>query len=328
MAGRAPIIPRMEHRGTIGQEHELADPRAQRPGPAGAPSNGSAVQRFAWAWQGRPVEAAYEAVGDGPPVLLLPAFSTVSSREEMRPLADRLAASGLGCTLLDWPGFGSSTRGRLGYGPAFYRQFLAAFVDAKLPMGAGVVAAGHAAGYALMLGHARPGCWRRMVLLAPTWRGPLPTAMGLRPRSYAAARALVRAPLVGEAIYRLNTHQRVLGMMYRRHVYAEAGSVTPGFVAAKQALARQSGARFASVAFVTGALDPVADRAAFAALLSPPPAPTLVLCGEATPPKSKAEMAAIPSRSDVDVRWVPGSLGLHEEQAAAVGAAVAVFLQP
>lgn len=259
-------------------------------------------QRFAWSLQGRPVKAAYEALGSGAPALLLPAFSTVSSREEMRPLADRLATAGFGCVLLDWPGFGSSTRGRLDYGPALYRAFLADFAAVVLAPGAAVIAAGHAAGYALALAHARPRLCRRVVLLAPTWRGPLPTAMGPRPRAYAAARALVRAPLVGEALYRLNTHRRVIGTMYRRHVYADAGRVTPEFVADKQTLSRRAGARFASVAFVTGALDPVPDRTAFAALLTPPPAPTLVLCGEATPPKSKAEMTAIPSGPDTEVR--------------------------
>lgn len=285
------------------------------------------VRHFCWSWRGRPVRVAHEAVGAGAPVLLLPAFSTVCSREEMRPLADRLAAAGFGCTLLDWPGFGSSDRGRLGYGPALFRSFLEDFAAAVLTPGTAVVAAGHAAGYALALGHARPGLWRRLVLAAPTWRGPLPTAMGPRPRTYAAARALVRAPVVGEAVYRLNTHSRVIGMMYRRHVYADAGRVTPGFVAGKQGLSRQPGARFGSVAFVTGALDPVADQGAFAALLQPPPAPTLVLCGEATPPKSRATMAAIPSSPEVEMRLVPGSLALYEENAAAIAGPVADFLK-
>ena len=293
----------------------------------GVTTTAESIQRFAWDWQGRTVQVAYETVGIGAPVLLLPAFSTVCSREEMRPLADRMAAAGLGCILVDWPGFGASDRRRLDYGPALFRAFLAAFAAAVLPPGTAVVAAGHAAGYALAAGQAQPGLWRRVVLLAPTWRGPLPTAMGPRPRTYAAARALVRAPVVGQAVYRLNTHRRVIGMMYRRHVYADAGQVTASFVGAKQALSRQPGARFASVAFVTGALDPVGDADAFARLLTPPPAPTLVLCGEATPPKSRAAMQTIPSSPEVEVRWVPGSLGLHEETADAIAPAITAFLR-
>jgi len=136
----------------------------------------------------------------------------------------------------------------------------------------------------------------------------------------------VRAPVIGEALYRLNVHPRVIGMMYGRHVYADAALVTPEFVAAKRGFACQPGARFASVAFVTGALDPLPDRESFQALLAPTPAPTLILRGTATPPKSKAEMTAITGSPDVAIEWVPGSLGLYEETAEAIGGPVATFL--
>ena len=109
----------------------------------------------------------YEVLGSGAPVLLLPAFSTVSSREEMRPLGSGLAASGFACTLVDWPGFGSSTRGRLEYSPECYLHFLADFAAATTPSGA-VIAAGHATGYALRLGREHPGVWRRIAF----WRRP------------------------------------------------------------------------------------------------------------------------------------------------------------
>ena len=92
----------------------------------------------------------YEVLGSGAPVLLLPALE-VSSQEEMRPLASGLVASGFACTLIDWPGFGSSTRARLEYGPEFYLHFLGDFAAANLPSGAAVIAAGHASGYALHL---------------------------------------------------------------------------------------------------------------------------------------------------------------------------------
>ena len=96
-----------------------------------------AAFNFQWEWRGRAINAAHETLGPtrqarglkahGRPVLLLPAFSTVSSREEMRPLAERLAAQGCSCMLVDWPGFGESTRGRLSYGPRLYQHFLADF---------------------------------------------------------------------------------------------------------------------------------------------------------------------------------------------------------
>jgi pimeloyl-ACP methyl ester carboxylesterase len=291
---------------------------------------------FSWEWRGRPIKVAYEALSPteqarglkahGQPVLLLPAFSTVSTCEEMRPLAGCLTARGFSCILVDWPGFGDSTRGRLGYEPRLYHAFIADFAATVVPRGAAVVAAGHAAAYALALARDRSGVWSRVVLLAPTWRGPLPTAMGEHPSSYAWVRRLVDTPLIGEALYRLNTLTPVISLMYRRHVYDDAARITPAFVAKKQGVARRPGARFASVAFVTGSLDPVSDRTAFLALLDPPPVPTFALCGMATPPKSKAEMVEFARGSQIDLRWVPGALGLHEECAEAIADPIASFV--
>jgi pimeloyl-ACP methyl ester carboxylesterase len=281
---------------------------------------------FQWEWRGRPIRIVYETLGVGRAVLLLPAFSTVSSREEMRPLAECLAAQGCYCILVDWPGFGDSTRGRLGYGPRLYHHFLADFASAVVQRGAAVVAAGHAASYALELARDRPGVWSHAVLLAPTWRGPLPTAMGEHPKAYAWVRGLIGTPLIGEALYRLNTLRSVIGLMYRRHVYSEASRITPAFVAKKQEVARRPGARFGSVAFVTGNLDPVSDRGAFLALFDPPPVPTLVFCGNATPSKSKAEMAVLAGQSGIDLRWAAGSLGLHEECAQAIADPIVRFV--
>lgn len=139
-------------------------------------------------------------------------------------------------------------------------------------------------------------------------------------------RGLVGTPVIGEALYRLNTLRSVIGLMYRRHVYGEVSRVTPAFVAKKQEVARRPGARFASVAFVTGQLDPVSDRAAFLALFNPPPVPILVLCGNAMPPRSKAEMAALAGQSSIDLRWMPGSLGLHEEYAQTIADPIVRFL--
>ena len=44
------------------------------------------VQEYLWNWKETQFKVIYETRGKGTPVLLLPAFSTVSTREEMRPL--------------------------------------------------------------------------------------------------------------------------------------------------------------------------------------------------------------------------------------------------
>lgn len=282
---------------------------------------------FSWNWRGRSVAVAWEEIGNGPsPVLCLPAFSTVSTREELRPLALFLAGRGFRCILSDWPGFGGSDRLRLDYGPSLLRAFLAAFVAERGP-GLGVIACGHAAGYALELGRTRPGLVSALVLVAPTWRGPLPTAMGEHRRgAYGWVRRAIRTPILGELLYRANTSAPVLGLMMRRHVYSDPSTVSPALIEAKRQVARRPGARFGSAAFVTGALDPVADRAAFLALLAPPPAPTMLLRGEATPQRSAAEMDAMAAMPDVGCLRVPGALSPHEEHAAALAPLVVHFL--
>jgi hypothetical protein len=103
--------------------------------------------------------------------------------------------------------------------------------------------------------------------------------------------------------------------------------VTPAFVTKKQDVARRAGARFGSVAFVTGHLDPVSGRGAFLALFDSPPVPILVFCGNATPPRSKAEMAVLAGRPGIDLRWVRGSLGLHEEWAETIADPIARFVR-
>lgn len=282
---------------------------------------------FAWNWRGRSVVVAWEEIGNGPSlVLCLPAFSTVSTREELRPVALLLAGRGFRCILFDWPGFGGSDRLRLDYGPSLLRAFLATFMAERGP-GLGVIACGHAAGYALELARAQPGVVSALVLVAPTWRGPLPTAMGDHRRgAYGWVRRAIRSPILGELLYRANTSAPVLGMMMRRHVYSDPSTVSPALIEAKWQVARRPGARFGSAAFVTGALDPVADRAAFLALLDPPPAPTMVLRGEATPLRSAAEMDAMAAMPGVQSHRVPGALSPHEEHATALAPLVTHFL--
>lgn len=81
---------------------------------------GGSAGVFEWTWNGTPVQVGYDVRGPdgdegGGAVLLLPAFSTVSTRHEMRPLAERLA-SRLRTVALDWPGFGLGQHPGLDHG--------------------------------------------------------------------------------------------------------------------------------------------------------------------------------------------------------------------
>ncbi|XHX77295.1 MAG: hypothetical protein RBJ76_23080 [Stenomitos frigidus ULC029] len=90
---------------------------------------------------------------------------------------------------------------------------------------------------------------------------------------------------------------------------------------------QQPGVRFAPAAFVTGDLDPVTKREDFLKLFQTLTVPLLVVIGEQSPPSSKAEMEAVASLAYVQSQQLPGSLGLHEEYAAAVASLVLAFLK-
>src|SRR6516164_3365288 len=130
----------------------------------------------------------------------------------------------------------------------------------------GVVAAGHAATYVLHHAAHRPGTIARAALIAPTWRGPLPTMGGGQRPLFQAIRRAVETPYVGPLLYRLNVNPFVVRKMVAGHVYSDANWLTGERLAQKCRVIDAAGARFASAAFVTGALDPVARRAEFLAL--------------------------------------------------------------
>ncbi len=285
---------------------------------------GGVVQEYLWNWKNQQLRVVYETLGKGSPLLLLPAFSSVSTRLEMGELA-KLLAPDFQVVAIDWPGFGQSSRPSLNYRPEIYQQFLEDFVKAIFNTPITVVAAGHAASYVLQLAVKQPATFSRIVLLGPTWRGPLPT-MGASQQVAGMVRELVRSPILGQALYKLNTTQSFLSFMYRRHVFTDAAKITPSFIEKKWHTTQQPGARFASAAFVTGNLDAVREQSAFLELVQSLTLPLMVVIGESSPPKSREEMNALVALSGVRSVVVPGSLGLHEEYPAVVLEAVQDFL--
>jgi hypothetical protein len=114
-----------------------------------------------------------------------------------------------------------------------------------------------------------------------------------------------------------------LRRMYGRHVFVDSNRLTSQFLAEKQKVARQRGARFAAAAFVTGALDPFTDRDKCIEALKAAPFPVI---GIQTPPKSRAEMDKLAGVCACPALVMPGSLGLHEECFDAIIAPVCEFL--
>ena len=96
-------------------------------------------------------------------------------------------------------------------------QALSAFLDWFLSEMVGppysIVAAGHAAGYALQHAASKPGTIERLALIAPTWRGPFPTMMGGQRPWFASVRSVVDHRGIGPLLYRLNVSRFVVAKM-------------------------------------------------------------------------------------------------------------------
>jgi pimeloyl-ACP methyl ester carboxylesterase len=154
--------------------------------------------RIDWNWQGEAVSVGVTRAGAGPALLMLPALSSISTRREMRPLQERLA-SDYATVAVDWPGFGDAPRPAMAWHPDAYRAFLAEVLAVERPFA--TVAAGHAAAYCLAAARAWPGAAGRLCLMAPTWRGPLPTVMGKRHKVFAGIARAGDLPVIGAALY-------------------------------------------------------------------------------------------------------------------------------
>ena len=285
------------------------------------------LQEIKWSWRDQEVAIGLDDVGSGPLLLLLPALSSISTRAEMYPLMERLK-SRFRVVALDWPGFGTAPRPELRWTPDALSSFLDhvfAMLDAR-PDGA--IAAGHAATYLLHHAARHPGAVKRIVLLAPTWRGPLPTVMGGDRPFFEKVRRIIEVPVAGPLLYRLNVSSFVIRRMVVGHVYSDPAWLSSERLREKRKVVDAKGARFASVGFVTGGLDRVADRAAFLELARRAGAPILQVYGRETPSRSRAEMEALGELPGVrTIRLERGKLSVYEEFPDEVAAAIRPFLE-
>jgi pimeloyl-ACP methyl ester carboxylesterase len=265
-----------------------------------------------WQVDGKSVTVGLTRMGTGPALLLLPALSSISTRSEMRPLQERLAAV-YSTVAIDWPGFGDLPRPKLAWRPETYRAFLR-FILTDVVRPEITVAAGHAASYAMAEAAEHPARMGRLVLLSPTWRGPLPTMTGKRLRLFRGLSRAVDLPLAGSALYRLNVNGPVIGMMARGHVYDDPAWLTPERVRSKRQVTEASGARHSSFRFVAGELDLFEDRKSFLDAARRAGERVVVLFGRRPPRKSRAEMEALAALPNVKAEELPrGKLSFYEE---------------
>ena len=244
----------------------------------------------------------------------------------MRPLMERLASQ-FRVVAVDWPGFGTRPRPNVHWTPDALSNFLEHVLERVVGRPHGVVAAGHAATYVLDCVSRRSGLTDRLVLIAPTWRGPLPTVAGGERPLFAKIRKAIEIPGIGSLFYRLNVNSFVVSKMVAGHVYSDPSWLVGERLIEKRQVMDAHGARFASAAFVTGALDRVSSRADFLALAGRAAVPILLIYGAETPPRSRAEMDALATVPSVRTERLPrGKLSVYEEFPDEVASFVGPFL--
>ena len=106
----------------------------------------------------------------------------------------------------------------------------------------------------------------------------------------------------------------------------DKSKLTPEFISQKHQITSKPGARYAPAAFVTGAIDPVANREEFLQLLESVSMPVSIILAENAPPKSKAEMETMGELDKVQTVRLTGTLGISEEYPEAVTEAIQNFL--
>ena len=280
-----------------------------------------------WSWREENIRLNATEGGNGQTIILLPALSSISTRHEMRPLQERLACE-YSTFSIDWPGFGDEVRPQIDWVPEVYAAFLSFLFTSVIKQPHAIIAAGHAAGYVLKHAASASQVTPRLVLLAPTWQGPLPTMVGQHRPFFDWLCRLVDRPLIGPLIYWLNVNPTVVRHMGAGHVYADPNYLVGERLREKLAVVHAVGARFASVRFISGHIDPLASREEFLECARRAVAPILVIYGSETPRRSRAEIEALAAIPKIrSVRLPRGKLSVHEEFADAAVEAIIPFLR-
>lgn len=204
-----------------------------------------AGDRGTYRWRG--FDVAYAELGDPADrdLVLLHGIHAAASGHEFRPLVADLAEE-YHVIVPDLPGFGHSDRPALFYSASLYTTFVGDFLADLTDEPPVVVASSLTGSYAA----AAAGDVEvdQLVLVCPTG--------GTRGKRRRWLRALVRAPLVGQAVFNALASKPAI-----RHFHADHGLAEPPdeVVDYEWTTAHQLGARFAPASFLSGYLDPSAD---------------------------------------------------------------------
>lgn len=199
-------------------------------------------------WRG--FDVSYTEAGDpeDQDLLLFHGINAAASSHEFWAVFDDLAAE-YHVIAPDLPGFGHSDRPPLLYSASLYATFLTDAIEDLSDEPPVVVASSLAGSYAAMA--ARKSEVKELVLACPT-----DTSMG-GGRTW--LRALMRSPVLGQALYNLSVSKFSIRYFHDDHGYYDMNNLPDDIVDYEWQSAHQHGARFGPASFVSGFLDPDKD---------------------------------------------------------------------
>ena len=274
----------------------------------------------AWNWRGREIFAT--EAGSGPLVVLVHGIYAGASSYEFRKLFPLLARRHR-VVAFDLLGCGLSEKPRLAYGAELFVEQIVDALDALGGEPASIVASALGAAFAIRAANRVPGRIARLAAICPAGLGALEKGPG---RSGAAITALFRSPLIGEAAFNALASRASLRWFLEHRVYGDPSHCTPQIVDHYYAVTHQAGARYVPAALAGGAFDcKIARDLPFLEV------PLQVLWGEKAPstaPRAEADEFLRLTRDARLATFAESGLLPHEEEAEAVDAALASFLDP
>jgi len=234
-------------------------------------------------WRG--MDVAYTEAGDpdDPTLVLLHGINAAGSSGEFREVFGALADD-YHVVAPDQPGFGRSDRPPLNYSSTLYTEFVDDFLD-EFDSPA-IVASSLTAAYTLgaLTEGRNDHDVSDLLLICPTAiAGPQPPKQWLR--------ELIRAPVVGEALFNLIASKPSIRYFNADHGYYDPTKVTEEWQDYEWQTAHQPNARFASASFISGYLNSDVDLAAAIQSLD---VPTTIVWGrdaDITPLEAGRELA-------------------------------------
>jgi pimeloyl-ACP methyl ester carboxylesterase len=204
--------------------------------------------RGTYRWRG--FDVAYAELGDpaDPDLVLFHGIHAAASGHEFWAVAADLAAD-YHVLIPDLPGFGHSDRPTLFYSASLYTTFVGDFLTDATDEPPVVVASSLTGSYAAIA--ARDLDLSDLVLICPS--------NGVSTRRRRWLRALVRSPLVGQALFNLIASKASIRHFHADHGVADVSRIPDDVIDYEWTSAHQPGARFAPASFLAGYLDPAEE---------------------------------------------------------------------